>query len=266
LRDIWKSAVEKDRDGWAYNGVVGMYEVPIKPFREIVQAEIDRCRTVTVGTADIERLMVAADKEQAQRDGHRKQQHLAAFTKAVGPRFASATLESYRVMVAEQRKALDSIRQYAGNIKARVAAGEGIILFGSAGTGKTHLLAAVGKVAIEAGMTVEWTNGQDLFARFRAAIGGDESEDDIVRELVAADVLVLDDVLPPGGVLTEYQATTVFRTLDCRYRAVRPTWATMNVAGGEEAAHGMGAQVVDRLRDGALTLFCNWPSFRRAQS
>ncbi len=79
-------------------------------------------------------------------------------------------------------------------------------------------------------------------------------------------MLVLDDVLPPNGVLTEYQASTLHRLIDARYRRCRPTWVTMNAADGAEAERGMGPQVVDRLRHGALALFCSWPSYRKAQA
>ena len=109
-------------------------------------------------------------------------------------------------------------------------------------------------------------NGQDLFGAFRDAIGEHTSEGKIVREYVAPDVLILDDVLPPEGALTDYQASSLYRIVDCRYRVCKPTWASLNAAGGEEASRGMGAQIVDRLRHGALTLFCAWPSYRKAQA
>ena len=39
---------------------------------------------------------------------------------------------------------------------------------------------------------------------------------------------------------------------------------TLNVADGAEAEARMVAQVVDRLRNDALILFCNWPNYREA--
>ena len=96
-----------------------------------------------------------------------------------------------------------------------MADGDGLVLFGAAGTGKTHLLVSSAKVAIEAGLSVVWTNGQDL-ARFRAAIDGDGSESKVIREIGKPSVLVLDDVLPPGGSLTDYQATTLYRIINAR--------------------------------------------------
>jgi DNA replication protein DnaC len=217
-----------------------------------------------IGPVDAARLLDAARREQQQRDEKRRQQRQRVFKEAVGQRFADATLENYEVTCPEQRKMIAALTAYVAAIKVQVSAGEGIILFGAAGTGKTHLLAAAGKIAILTDLTVVWINGQDLFAEFRDAITCHETEGGIVRKLVAPDVLAIDDVLPPGGVLTEYQAASLYRIVDGRYRACRPTWATMNVVGGNEAERGMGVQVVDRLRHGALCFCCDWPSYRKA--
>ncbi len=231
---------------------------------ELVQRDFLDKTALQPGQA--EKLLRLARETQDRADALQRAAALKALSRATGARFASATLANYSVTLPEQRKVLEAVRLYDEAVMQRVAAGEGMILFGNAGTGKTHIVAAVGKTAIRAGLTVEWANGQDLFAEFRAAIGGDRSESEIVRSLVAADVLVLDDVLPPNGVLTEYQASTLYRIIDARYRRCRPTWATMNAADGAEAERGMGPQVVDRLRHGALALFCSWPSYRKAQA
>lgn len=212
-----------------------------------------------------ERLLSIARSRQDQQHAQRRDSALKALTEAVGSRFAETTLESFEATTSEQRKVLGAVRGYAANIVERAADGNGVILFGSAGTGKTHLLAGLAKAAIEAGLSVAWVNGQDLFARFRAAIDGEGSESTIIRELVKPDVLILDDLLPPGGALTDFQASSVYRIVDARYRDCRSTWSTMNVSNGDEAERGMGAQIVDRLRHGALTAFCNWPSFRSAK-
>ena len=215
--------------------------------------------------ADAERLLAIARTEQEKHDSRERQIRLRKFNETIGARFAAATLDNYAATLPEQVKVASSIKRYAGSVKERIEAGDGIVLFGNAGTGKTHLLAAVCKEAILAGFTVGWHNGQDVFSRCRDAIDEHVPEKHIVDELIEPAVLVLDDLLPPGGTLTPYQAGILYRVVDARYRYCKPTMVTMNVADGTEAEQGMGVQIVDRLRDGALTLFCNWPSYRKAK-
>lgn len=253
----------RTQERWGTDYDFDRHEGPAPPLDVILETEI--LPKLELTPADTEKLVAFARREQAKRDERNRQYRLREFNTRVGQRFAEVTLENYEVGLPEQRKVLDALKSYASEVKAHVKAGEGIILFGSAGTGKTHLLCAVAKVAIETGLTIGWSNGQDLFARFRQAIEEHNSESKIIQELIAPDVLIFDDLLPPGGSLTDYQATTLYRIIDARYRACKPTWATLNVADGSEAGRGMGAQTADRLRHDSLTLFCNWPTYRKAQ-
>jgi DNA replication protein DnaC len=50
--------------------------------------------------------------------------------------------------------------------------------------------------------------------------------------------------------------------IDRRYSHLLPTWMTINVANRKEAETRMGAPTVDRLAHDALTVVCDWPSFR----
>ncbi len=255
---------ERLQDNWGTDYEYDRHQGPAPALDVILRDEV--LPTLHLVPADADRLVEAARQEQARRDQRRRQAALRELHAAVGRRFAEASLDNYEATSAEQKKVLEAVKGYAANIGQHVADGAGLVAFGAAGTGKTHLLAAVAKVAVEADLTIHWINGQDLFARFRAAIDGSESEAKIVQGFVSPDVLVVDDVLPPSGALTEYQASTLYRIVDARYRACSPTWATLNVANGAEAERGMSAQVVDRLRHGSLCVFCDWPSHRKAQA
>jgi hypothetical protein len=58
----------------------------------------------------------------------------------------------------------------------------------------------------------------------------------------------------------------LFRVVDARYRQCKPTWITVNAVGRTELDRRMGAQTADRITDGAVALFCNWPSYRKAST
>jgi DNA replication protein DnaC len=182
----------------------------------------------------------------------------------VGSRYANCTLENFEVTNPAQRKVLEQVSQYANDMPARLEAGQGLVLFGPSGTGKDHLMVALMRKAIlEHRKSVRWLNGASLFAMFRDAMDSKTSEESLVKRLSGPHVLVLSDPQPAMGTLTPYQSQVLFQVIDERYRSQSPTWVTMNAANGAEAEAKIGTATVDRMRDGALTLFCNWPSFRK---
>lgn len=182
-----------------------------------------------------------------------------------GKRYASCLLSNFACDCPKQSEAVSQLTEHCRMIRERSERGEGVVLFGPRGTGKDHLAMAVCRAAIQAGMTVKWLNGADFFADMRDRIGSHETERQLVHQYVRPNILYFSDPLPPLGVLTEFQATTLFRILDARYSQMRPIIATVNVSGSAELDARIGPQNSDRLRDGALTIYCDWPSHRRSK-
>ena len=111
--------------------------------------------------------------------------------------------------------------------------------------------------------SIRWVNGADMFGDARDLISDGGSEKDFVRRLVLPSVLYISDPVPPSGSITEFQASLLFRILDGRYSAGKPTIATVNVASRAELDTRIGSQNSDRLRDGALCVPCAWSSYRK---
>lgn len=182
----------------------------------------------------------------------------------MGTLYEDCTSQNYQATSDKQRRLLAALAEYAGNLPNEVAEGNGIVLFGSSGTGKDHLLAAMARPAIiNHGLSVVWRNGMDLYGEMRDNIRNDKAEKDLVAALVKPDILYLSDPLPPAGDLTNYQAAMLQRILDGRIRNRRPCWVSMNVATSAEADRRMGAALVDRLKPGALCCHCDWESHRK---
>jgi DNA replication protein DnaC len=188
-----------------------------------------------------------------------------ALVEKVGVRYRDVTLENYQASNEKQNAALERIKAYAENIADEICNGRGVLLYGSTGTGKDHLLLSLSRVAIMDGFRIQWVNGVELFSLMREAMRTDASEEETLRRFMETRVLVLSDPMPPSGTLTDYQSATLYRLMDQRYRNVLPTWCSLNVAGASEARERMGAAIVDRLRDGALAIECFWESYRKAR-
>lgn len=189
------------------------------------------------------------------------------FLAAVGPRYKACTFDTYQATIPAQKAALDAVRAYVVNIRQHMETGANLLLHGPVGTGKDHMLVSAAREVIAAGIAVHWINGRDAFGEFRDAMdSGEVTEAGLVKKLVTAPVLAISDPLPPSGALTQFQADILGRVVDGRYRAMRPTWATLNVIDREEGDARLGAQILDRLRHGSVRVLCNWASFRKAMA
>lgn len=183
-----------------------------------------------------------------------------------GKRYADCSFENYKITNAKQRKVIDALRKYAAD-RSNIENGVGVMLFGTKGSGKDHLLMALAREVVRNhGDCAYWINGVALHAELKKF-----DFDNIQRNVCWGNIntrpertpiLWVSDPLPPTGALSEYQQRLLFEIVDMRYSQMLPSWWTMNVESGSEAEIRMGAQTVDRLAHGALVLACNWPSYR----
>lgn len=195
-------------------------------------------------------------------------QKWVTLSQKLGKRYSECKLSGFlfsddEAIGLRQESVLRALEKYDEDMLSQVASGRGVVLFGPAGTGKDHCMAALMRRACWHNLNVEWRNGMDLYSARRDAISSDLPERDLIYSLVVPDVLAISDPIPPWGNLTEGQAEFLFRIVDARYRQRKAIWVTANFAEGKEAESRIGKQVVDRLRDGSLALFFDWPSYRK---
>lgn len=74
------------------------------------------------------------------------------------------------------------------------------------------------------------------------------------------DRMLSDEPMAPGKDPTP----GLYRIIDGRYRQQKPTWFTVNVASAAEGEQQISGPVFDRMRDNAVAVFCNWPSYRQS--
>ena len=165
---------------------------------------------------------------------------------------------------ARRRAVRSELIAFGRELPKHLAAGRNLVIFGPSGSGKDHLLYAMARHALAVGTIVHWINGRELFSQFRDAMDRrGVSEIGIVERYARAPLLVVSDPLPANGdALTRYEADMLYRILEERATAGRPTWASLNISDGEDGRR-LGVPSWDRLKRGALLLFCYWPSFRQ---
>jgi len=197
-----------------------------------------------------------------------RNQQWGALVRGMGERYASCRLVNFELSPDEatkqrQQAALDRLRLLGTHMAEHIDAGGNVILYGPPGTGKDHLLMALLHLAIAKNLRVQWRNGQDLFGDFRDRIDTDRSEESSVRDFESPQVLAISDPVPPKGTVSDFSTTMLYRIIDRRYRQLRSTWITANIAKADEARTELSGPIFDRLMDNCVTVFCNWPSYRQ---
>ena len=179
-----------------------------------------------------------------------------------GKRYQACRIGNFETKHDSQKKAVERLAEFASKMAEMIQEGRGVLLFGAKGTGKDHLAMGLAYAAVHAGKRVHWINGADMRGDVRDSTKMDDLERDYVSKLLRPDVLWISDPLPVSGVLTDAQQDRLFRVLDARYSRLKPTWVTVNVSSRDELELRLGPQNSDRLRDGSLAVFCDWPSYR----
>lgn len=174
-----------------------------------------------------------------------------------------ATLENFTVSYRNQGEAKSTVAKFVESARFDL----GVLLYGSVGTGKDHLLAAMLYAAADAGLSASWVNGQEIYSRFRDAMDSKVSEHSLMLEFSKPDVLGISDPIPPvvdPSKPNAWRTELLFRVLESRYRDCKSTWVTLNAQSPEDAERKLSEPVFDRLKHGAIMIPCFWPSYREA--
>lgn len=142
-------------------------------------------------------------------------------------------------------------------------AGNGVLILGPVGVGKTHLATALGHTAIRRRMTVAFYRADKLFTRLRAARLDNTLEAEI-RRITSADLLIVDDFALRA--LDPTQTNDFYEIVVERHRRASTIWVS-----NREPVEWLGMttdallaqSAVDRLTSGAHTLIVEGPSYRQ---
>lgn len=200
-------------------------------------------------------------REAQERHRRDRIEHLFSVSR-LGDRFAQCRFDTFEKRPGTE-KALQVCRKYADTFDQ--AEGIGVLLWGNPGTGKSHLAAAVCHALLHKGYTVVFQSVPELLGRLRDSYrdGANESERGIMRALMDADLVVLDDL--GAEKLTDWTLDTLFRIVDGRYRAKRAMIVTTNLDPQTLTAY-VSEKIVDRFAECLVFVRVHGTSYRQQHS
>lgn len=155
--------------------------------------------------------------------------------------------ERYRNQVPHRFAAAqpdDDAKAWAKQVVTDLHSARSLLLCGPVGTGKTHYAWAALRAVADTGARTTWraTTEADMFAQLRP--GGASDPEGEIGKLVAASVLLIDDLGAAKN--SEWTEEVTYRIVNRRYEECRPSIFTTNVH-PDHFTTTLGARIASRL-------------------
>ena len=209
-------------------------------------------------------------ERQAQEEARRKEYERKARIERLfdlaelGPRFAECTFESWIARPGSER-CLEAAKNFAEHFDRHQVSGEGLLMFGNPGNGKSHLAAAIVNAVIPRGKACVFRSVPALLKKLQETYRADArvSESEILAVLQDADLVVLDDL--GAEKMTEWAESMLYYIVDQRYRWRKPLIVTTN-CDLEELEERIGTRTFDRLLEMCVLVENRATSYRKEQA
>ena len=186
-----------------------------------------------------------------------------------GPRYATATIDSFELhgepgQQVRQAAVIGQIREYVQHIGRNIDKGHGVLMSGTCGAGKDHLMIGMVREAIRAGCyDVMWLSAADMFGDAKDALRTSVSMREFLDAWGKPELLVVSDLVPMNQPLTPFEGELLFRLVETRARRLKATWVNFNIGSRQEAVDKIGEKILSRLEQDALVLNLQWSDYRR---
>lgn len=142
----------------------------------------------------------------------------------LGDRFINASFETFEKRKGVE-KALEVAIKYTDNFNN--SNGEGLLVYGVPGNGKSHLAAAIGNALKDNDKSVVFLSVPELLQKIRSTFRNTrETEAEIMIAIRRCDLLVLDDIGTEK--MSDWVMDVIFRIIDGRYKNKKPIIYTTN--------------------------------------
>lgn len=181
----------------------------------------------------------------------------------LGRRFAERTFETFRAETEWQKTAVTVAQEFCQSVIDRTDNGQGLLLSGSVGTGKTHLAAAASIRLMESDVQVLYGTAAGILADIKKS-WADDSDDDVIKRLCRARVLVIDDLGKEYSKKTDgwsWAQEQFFRVINARYENYMPLVITTNFD-IRKLTEAMGDAIVSRIIECCRGVRCDGADYR----
>lgn len=188
---------------------------------------------------------------------NREQEWVKVF---VPKRFKHATFETYRIN-QHNKKLFGIVKQWVKTYNEETD--QGLILAGSIGTGKTHLMFSIGRALARRGIWAIYKNFASVCVEMKDSWRRQESTSHIKELLQEANLLLLDDLgaemrdNTDQGWVTEF----VYDVVEKRYNEMLPTVVATNL-NMDDLAERYTERVASRLAEMSVPLWVEGYDYR----
>jgi len=183
-------------------------------------------------------------------------------------RYRHCTLGNFELWNSEDPTLARAKRAVEEFVNLYPESGKGLLLMGAVGTGKTHLaVAGLHALIVDKGARGRFVDFTTLVLEIQMTFDGSGSSRDILRPLIAADVLVLDEL--GAGKVTPWVMDLLYYLVNSRYVHDRLTIFTTNysdfahIAGQETLTDRVSARIRSRLFEMCRRLELRGGDYRR---
>lgn len=196
------------------------------------------CDCEEAAEAECQRIRTEKEAERARREHEADMAFSYRATAYLGrsimhKRFADKTLDSFKADTAMRKRSKSMIEHYLAGYAGMEKKGLGLYIWGSNGTGKTHLALALCKALRENGFhRILPKTVSEMFADIRACYEpGGPPEAEVIELYKNARVLILDDLGKEKA--SDWSMEKLFDIVNARYLAMRPMVITSNYRLGD---------------------------------
>lgn len=203
----------------------------------------------------------AAEEMEREREKHRAEEELLRIRQMKSAGLQDKTFYNYTFerCDASQGNAVYA-KRYVEHFSEMAQSGQGLLLWGNVGTGKTFLAGCIANALIEQKIPVLMTN----FPKILNALGGlySSERNEYLASLNRYTLLVIDDM----GIEREspYTLETVYTVIDERYKSGKPFIITTNIqldvlGNPQDLEH---ARIYDRIMERCMPIFFGGRNYR----